>query len=219
MPLAFPGESSAYREARQRLLDAEIALRAQSEQVAALRRQLPDGGNVPTDYAFTGLGGETVRLSQLFTRDSGTLALYSLMFRPDAEAPCPMCTSLLDSLASQARSIGQRIDLAVVAAARPEQLTQLAADRGWGDLRLLSAQGTSYQADYHAEFGDGSQLPMLNVFRKTPAGIVHFWGSEMFHAGLEGQPRHLDQIWPLWNMFDLTPEGRGTDWYPQLRYD
>jgi len=32
-------------------------------------------------------------------------------------------------------------------------------------------------------------------------------------------PRHVDPIWPLWNLFDFTPEGRGTNWYPKLSYD
>jgi len=83
---------------------------------------------------------------------------------------------------------------------------------------VLSAQGTSYQSDYHAESADGAQLPMLNIFRKTPTGFSHFWGSESFFADIDGQPRHLDQIWLLWNMLDLTPNGRGTDWYPVLTY-
>jgi predicted dithiol-disulfide oxidoreductase (DUF899 family) len=29
----------------------------------------------------------------------------------------------------------------------------------------------------------------------------------------------VDLIWPLWNLLDFTPEGRGTDWYPKLSYD
>jgi predicted dithiol-disulfide oxidoreductase (DUF899 family) len=29
-------------------------------------------------------------------------------------------------------------------------------------------------------------------------------------------PRHVDLIWPVWNLLDLTPGGRGTDWYPSL---
>jgi predicted dithiol-disulfide oxidoreductase (DUF899 family) len=34
----------------------------------------------------------------------------------------------------------------------------------------------------------------------------------------DAQPRHGDTLEPLWNLFDLTPEGRGTDWYPDLSY-
>ena len=83
---------------------------------------------------------------------------------------------------------------------------------------MLSAQGNSYQTDYNAEQPDGSQLPMMNVFRATADGLHHFWGSEVLFANVDGNPRHLDQIWPLWNVLDLTPMGRGTDWFPALAY-
>jgi predicted dithiol-disulfide oxidoreductase (DUF899 family) len=61
---------------------------------------------------------------------------------------------------------------------------------------------------------------MLNVFRRDGGAIRHFWASELMFAPPEpGQdPRHADTIDPLWNLFDFAPEGRGTDWDPQLRY-
>ena len=31
-------------------------------------------------------------------------------------------------------------------------------------------------------------------------------------------PRHVDFMWPLWAVFDRTPEGRGSDWKPELDY-
>jgi predicted dithiol-disulfide oxidoreductase (DUF899 family) len=42
----------------------------------------------------------------------------------------------------------------------------------------------------------------------------------LFFAPLEpGQcRRHVDSMWPLWNVLDLTPGGRGQDWWPQLEY-
>jgi predicted dithiol-disulfide oxidoreductase (DUF899 family) len=61
----------------------------------------------------------------------------------------------------------------------------------------------------------------MNVFRRTADGIHHCYGSEMIYAGTAGDgqhPRHMDLIWPLWNLFDLTPDGRGTDWFPKTRY-
>jgi len=85
-------------------------------------------------------------------------------------------------------------------------------------LRLFSARSSTYQADYLAETPDGSQLPMMNIFRMSGGRITHFWGSEALFADVDGQPRHVDQLWPLWNMLDLTPEGRGDDWYPSLSY-
>jgi predicted dithiol-disulfide oxidoreductase (DUF899 family) len=30
--------------------------------------------------------------------------------------------------------------------------------------------------------------------------------------------RHVDMMWPLWNVLDATPEGRGTDWFPSRQY-
>ena len=44
--------------------------------------------------------------------------------------------------------------------------------------------------------------------------IRHFWGSELFYAPTEpGQePRHVGTLEPLWNLFDLTPEGRPSGW-------
>jgi predicted dithiol-disulfide oxidoreductase (DUF899 family) len=61
---------------------------------------------------------------------------------------------------------------------------------------------------------------MLNVFHRDAETIRHFWGSELFYAPTDaGQdPRHVGTIEPVWNLFDLTPEGRGADWDEQLRY-
>ena len=49
--------------------------------------------------------------------------------------------------------------------------------------------------------------------------IRHFWGSELLYVPSEpGQHyRHNDLMYPLWNMFDVTPEGRG-DFEPKLDY-
>ena len=59
--------------------------------------------------------------------------------------------------------------------------------------------------------------------QRVPRGgrIRHAPGSELlFLAAPRGQDaRHVDMIWPLWNVFDLTPDGRGTNWYPKLRYE
>jgi predicted dithiol-disulfide oxidoreductase (DUF899 family) len=56
-------------------------------------------------------------------------------------------------------------------------------------------------------------MTMLNVFRRDGAVIRHFWGSELLDApaGPGQEARHVDVIIPLWNLFDVTPEGRGTD--------
>ncbi len=151
-----------------------------------------------------------------------TLALYNFMF-PGArrdDRPCPSCTQFLDSFDGAADHLTQRINLAVVAKAPLPRILAHAEDRGWRRLRLLSSETNTYNNDYFGESEDGSQIPMLNVFRREGESIRHFWGSELMFAPVEpGQePRHSDTIDPLWNMFDFTPEGRGDDWYPRLSY-
>lgn len=219
MSISFPNESSDYRAARDRLLQAEIQLRSQVAEVAAQRRELPIGGQAAEDYEFSELRDagriRPVRMSELFgPHDS--LFLYSFMYGPQAEQPCPMCSSLLDALNGNAPHINQRTSLAVVARSPIERAAEFAEQRGWHNLRLVSSHDNSYNSDYFAETGDGEQIPMANVFVRRDGVIHHFWGSELFYADVDGQPRHMDLMWPLWNVFDTTPKGRGEDWYPSL---
>src|SRR6266436_3750973 len=112
-PVRIPNESAKYREARTALLAKEIELRRQIECVAAQRRALPKGGKVIGDYRFQGKNGPT-DLASLFG-DKETLAVYSYMFGPQRDRPCPMCTNLLGAWEGNAADIGQRISLVVVA--------------------------------------------------------------------------------------------------------
>lgn len=75
----FPGESSEYRLARNRLLEAEVELRRAIERVAAQRRALPPGGAVPQDYVFEEVvdGGGEVRFAELFAPGQDTLVTGS----------------------------------------------------------------------------------------------------------------------------------------------
>lgn len=217
----FPNESAAYRQARQRLLEAEAALRRQVEAVAALRRTLPLGGTIKEDYVFEELdpGGAVrrVRLSELFATGQNSLLLYGYMFGPAMPEPCPMCTSFLDGLNGNARHITRRMSLAVVARSPIQRIAEVARSRGWKALRLLSSAGCTYHADYFAEDPEGNQWPMANVFVRRDGDVRHFWGSELLFRPFEGgDMRHLDVMWPLWNVLDLTPEGRSEKWYPAL---
>ena len=216
--LKFPNETKQYRTARKKLLDAEIALRRQIEKVAALRRKLPSGGELAQDYVFTSQNGP-VKLSELFERGN-TLLAYSFMFGPQMKNACPMCTSFLDGLNGNAQHIAQRANLVVIAKSPIERLLEYARGRDWRNLRLLSSAGTSYNRDYYGENDKGAQLPMMNVFVKRDGKVRHFYGSEVLYAPEDkGQnARHNDLMWPLWNVLDLTPEGRGSDWYPKLTY-
>jgi predicted dithiol-disulfide oxidoreductase (DUF899 family) len=226
----FPGESGEYRQARDRLLEAEVELRRAIERVAAQRRALPPGGAVPEDYVFeeaTSDGG-SVRFSELFAPGKDTLVVYSFMFPryegdtrpgpaegetahlPLAETPCPSCTSILDSLDGAAPHLGQLINLAVVAKSDPDRIATFARERGWRNLRLLSARNNRYNIDYLAEDPDSGQRPILNVFTRDGDEFRHRWATElMFAPREEGEdPRHVDSIWPLWNVLDMTPDGR-----------
>src|SRR5258708_23048447 len=92
-PVRFPNESAAYRAARAALLAEEIELRRHIERVAAQRRALPPGGEVIGDYCFAGQDGPA-DFAGLFGHKQ-TLAVYSYMFGPERQRPCPMCTNLL----------------------------------------------------------------------------------------------------------------------------
>ena len=237
----YPGESAEYRAARDRLLEQEIELRRATEAVAETRRRLPRGGTVPTDYVFRGLGPDgaptDVRLSELFAPGRDSLAIYSMMFPryhgddrpgppggqtarlPLAEGPCPSCTALLDQLNGAAEHVSQNMNFAVVAKTPLERVVAFAQERGWRRLRVLSSADNTYNRDYLAETPEGDQMPMLNVFHRDRDAIRHFWGSEMLYAPTDpGQdPRHVGELEPLWNFFDLIPEGR-PDWDEQLSY-
>jgi predicted dithiol-disulfide oxidoreductase (DUF899 family) len=243
MTVSFPGESAEYRQARDRLLEQEIELRRSMETVAAARRKLPPGGPVPEDYAFGGAGEDggpqEVRLSELFAPGKDSLVIYSFMFPRDpsderpgprsgrtaqlplAEGPCPSCVSLLDQLDGAVEHAAQHLNFVVVAKAPLRRVLTFAEERGWRRLRLLSSAGNTYNRDYLGETAEGFQRPMLNVFHRDADGVLHFWGSELFYAPTDADqdPRHVGTLEPLWNLLDLTPEGRPSDWDEQLHYE
>jgi predicted dithiol-disulfide oxidoreductase (DUF899 family) len=223
----FPGESAEYRRARNRLLQAEIRLRGQIEAVAAQRRELPLGGAVKTDYEFEGAGardGETrqVKLSQLFAPGQRTLFLYNFMYPEsvDSMTPCPSCTSIIDAVDGAARHVMQRISVAVVAKAPIGKFRDHARKRGWRHAQLMSSAHNDFNRDYLAEAPNGQQFPLAHVFVKRGKKIHHSWSSELWFAKPDpGEDmRHVDFMWPMWSIFDTTPEGRGKSWGPRLEY-
>jgi predicted dithiol-disulfide oxidoreductase (DUF899 family) len=242
MSVRFPGESAEYRAARDRLLAQEVELRRATEDVAAARRDLPPGGAVPEDYVFEGEGqggsAAGVRMSELFAPGKDSLVIYSFMFPRDPgddrpgpqagetarlplhEGPCPSCVALLDQLDGAVEHATQHVNFAVVAKAPLQRIRTFAEERGWRRLRLLSSARNTYNRDYLGETAERSQRPMLNVFHRDGDTIRHFWGSELFYAPTDpGQdPRHVGTLEPVWNLFDLTPEGRGSEWDEQLSY-
>ncbi|HEV2708857.1 MAG TPA: DUF899 family protein [Edaphobacter sp.] len=212
----FPNESADYRKARTALLAEEIELRRHNERVAEQRRALPPGGPVPDGYTFIGEDGPRT-FADLFG-DKQTLVLYSFMFGPQRERPCPVCTSLLSAWDGTARNVSQLIGFAIIARSPIERLLAFKKERGWQNLALYSdMQGDYTRAYVNAEDADA---PALNVFTRRDGIIRHFWSGEMGPETADpGQdPRGAPDIDPLWTLLDLIPEGRGTTWYPKLDY-
>jgi len=212
----FPNESPEYRQARNALLAEEIELRRHIERVAALRRALPLGGGIPEDYSFEGHDG-TVRISQLFG-DKDTLVVYSMMFSPQRERACPMCTAMLTSWEGTDRNLRERVALAITARSSIERLLEFKKERGWQNLQIYSDTKGDYTRAYVSV--DDRDVPGLSVFTRSDGTVRHFWSGEMSGEMADpGQdPRGAPDVDPLWTILDLTPAGRGDTWYPKLEY-
>lgn len=225
----FPNETKSYRIARDALLEEEIELRRHIESVARLKMNLPFGGIIKEDYVFD-TGGDTledqetirqVKFSDLFRDGKTNLIVYSFMFSSDAETPCPACTSFIDGLNGYAPHVQSRENLVIIARAPIKKIRQWALSRKWHNLLLLSSLNNSYNIDYFGETESGDQMPNLNVFSKKDGKIHHYYSSELLYVTAEENqhPRHIDLYWPVWSMFEITPEGRGQDWFPKYSYD
>ena len=204
--LRYPNESRAYREARDALLRDEQELVDKLRAVAQKRRDLPLGGELKEDYTFQwandGKVGQPVRFSELFA-DKDTLLLYSFMFGPSWDKPCPSCTSLVDGFDRTAYQVTRHAALVAIAKAPAERINAWAKERGWSEISLVSGFESPYQADYKCQQGDNDEMqwPVMHVFSKRGGKIFHFWGTEL-------PSNHMDTVWPYWNLMDFTPEGR-----------
>jgi predicted dithiol-disulfide oxidoreductase (DUF899 family) len=201
----YPNESTAYRKARDELLKDEQKLLDKVLSVAEKRRKLPLGGELKEDYVFQwandGKVGKRVKFSELFG-DKRTLLIYSFMFGPSWDNPCPSCTSLVDGFDRTWYQVSRFASFVAIAKAPAERINAWARQRGWSQIELISGAECSYQADYKCqEDSDDRQLPVMHVFRKLEGKIFHFWATEL----PEG---HVDTVWPFWNLLDYTPEGR-----------
>jgi predicted dithiol-disulfide oxidoreductase (DUF899 family) len=212
----FPNESAGYRTARNALLVEEIELRRHIESVAAQRRALPAGGEVPHDFEVVSETGP-VRFSSLFG-NKDTLMVYSMMYGPGRKAPCPMCTSFLSSWNGIAVNLRERSAIAVTARSPIERLVEYKKHRGFTNLPFASDLSSDYTRTY-VDPSDGD-VPGFSVFTRSNGKLHHFYSGEMSGAMADpGQdPRGAPDLDPLWLMLDLMPEGRGTDWYPKLEY-
>jgi len=219
------GESEIYLAKREELRQAEVELMQQRERVAELRRQLPEGALVE-DYEFeegpTNLNeGDTpirkVRLSQLFTGPNRSVVIYHFMYGKRQVQPCPMCIAWLDAWNGVAYYLAERVDVAIVAAADNASLRTFARQRGWNNLRMLSAGKSTFKYDLASEDSEGHQDSTVSVFERDRSGrLRHFYSAHPRMADVIHE-RGLDLLNPIFNIFDLTPQGRG-DWYASFDY-
>lgn len=210
----FPNESAEYRKARNALIVEEIEVRRAIERVAARRRALPAGGEIPQDFEFSGEKG-TVHLSDLFG-DKDTLLVYSMMYGPKRKGPCPMCTSFLNSWNGTAMNLQQRVAVAVTGRSPIDRLVQYKTQRGYTNLPFVSDSSGDYTRTYVNP--DDADVPGFSVFTRRDGKIHHFYSGELSGEMADpGQdPRGAPDADPLWLMLDMTPEGRGTTWYPEI---
>ncbi|MBU0828307.1 MAG: DUF899 family protein [Gammaproteobacteria bacterium] len=215
----FPGASAAYEKARQELLAREIEFRRQLTKLTEQRRALPPGPVIEKDYRFKDEQDFEVGLLELFD-GKDTLVTYFWMYGPQRGRPCPMCTNWLGAVNGNAADIKQRVALKILGRSPVERQFAFAQERGWRHLNFVQTVGDDYAKDLGVLMPDGSEYPALVVFRRDGDKVRLFWASEMTREMADpGQdPRDAPDIASLWSILDLTPEGRGTDWYPKLNY-
>jgi predicted dithiol-disulfide oxidoreductase (DUF899 family) len=215
----FPNESQSYAKAREALLAEEILVRRHLTQLAEQRQALPPGPIVDKDYRFKDESGAELGLKDLFGKHD-TLITYFWMYGPARARPCPMCTNFLGGVNGNARDIEQRAALKILGRSPVERQRAFAKERGWQHLEFVQTVGDEYAKDRRALDDKGNESPSLVVYQKDGDQVRVFYAAEMpFEAADPGQdPRGAVDLAPLWNMLDLTPEGRGTDWYPKLSY-
>jgi predicted dithiol-disulfide oxidoreductase (DUF899 family) len=222
-PQLWPdGTSDEYVKARLALLEQEKALRDHAEQVAAARRDLPPG-RLLDDYTLEEGPreldlDEPVRRTRLVdvlgSRD--TLVTYHLMYAPDDEAACPMCSMWVDGFHGVSHHLAQHVAFAVVARAPLQRLRAWGRVRGWDGLRLLSSYHSTFSADLELEDPDGSQRPAIAVFVRDGDRVRHSYSMQAMFSTTESE-RGIDLLSPVWQVLDLLPSGRG-DWYASNGY-
>lgn len=213
------GESPEYTTARDKLMTEEIEFRRHETRLAQLRKALPPGPVVEKNYRFKDTNGADAGLLDLFGKHN-TLVTYFWMYGPQRERPCPMCTSTVGALNASARDIMQRTALKIVGRSTVERQLAFARERGWQNLDFVQTAGDDYAKDFHLLNADGSENPALVVYQRDGEKVRIFWSAEQTKEMADpGQdPRLSPDIPALWAVLDLTPEGRGTTWYPKLYY-
>ena len=149
---------------------------------------------------MTARSATEVKFSELFG-GKHSLLLYSFMFGPSWDKPCPSCTSLMDGFDRAWYSVKQNAAFAAIAKAPPQKINDWAKGADGRRFHCSRAMASSFQADYKCQDSDDMQLPVMHVFTREDGRIFHFWASEL-------DSNHVDTVWAYWNLMDFTPEGR-----------
>jgi predicted dithiol-disulfide oxidoreductase (DUF899 family) len=217
--IPFPGASDAYKKAREALYAEEIEFRRHMTQLIEQRRALPPGPVIEKDYRFRDENGTEVGLIDLFGKYDA-LFTYFWMYGPQRERPCPMCTNFLGPVDANAPDIEQRVALKVLGRRPVKDQIAFAQERGWQHLDFVQTVGDGYARDIGALQSDGSEWAAITVFKKDGDKVRLFWSAgmskEMADPGQD--PRQAPDVAALWSILDMTPGGRGKDWYPKLSY-
>jgi predicted dithiol-disulfide oxidoreductase (DUF899 family) len=224
IPGRLETESAEYRKLRNELLEAEIALKDQRERVAALRRKLPLDTEIQ-DYEFHEGPADltkdgpfrTVGLSELFDDPDKPLVVYQYMYGGAQKRPCPSCTMWVDGFNGVAHHLRQTMNFAIIAQAGIRELREWGRERSWHVLRLVSSEGTDFKSVLNFQDGEGKQRPGLSVFKRLQDGSVRHFYSASAQMTDQVRLRGIDLLSPVWNLLDLTPDGRG-QWDPKLKY-
>jgi predicted dithiol-disulfide oxidoreductase (DUF899 family) len=221
LPIWPAGASQEHIDARVELEKAEQRLHDQLLQVAEARRKLPPGpvlaeyllAEGPADLGLDGPVTDTALRDVFGAHD--TLLVYHLMFHPDDDAACPMCSLWVDSLHGVAHHIAQHTAFAVIGKAPLPKLRAWGLRRGWDGLRILSSYGTTFNADMNVERPDGDQRAVVSVFTRDGEQVRHLLSQSANF--LDGSDGANDLLTPIWHVLDLLPAGRG-DWYASNSY-
>lgn len=215
----FANESDDYAKAAKALIAAEIEARRALGRLAAQRRALPPGPVVEQAWRFSDADGHDLALADLF-EGHDTLVTYFWMYGPARERPCPMCTDTLSGLNGVAEQVKQRAAFKVLGRSPVSRQLAFARERGWQHLDFVETVSDDYARDLQVLTPEGDEYPAFTVYRRDGDAVRLFLNADMpADAADPGEdPRGATDLSPLWNVLDMTPEGRGTDWYPKLDY-
>ena len=110
------------------------------------------GQGTQLELFLNGKVGKKVRFSELFG-DKSTLLLYSWMYGPNWDHPCPSCTSLMDGFDRTWYSVSKDAAFLAIAKASADQINAWAKHRGWSQIALVSGSDSPFQADYKCQGG------------------------------------------------------------------